>query len=308
MTKAAQTLGDWLGAGGGRCSSSGRMWNQDICVLMGTTRACLDNNVKDSEEREVKIQTGRGWPVSMRRQKLWSTCGKSGPDVGHFVFPLTVLSQAFPQPLPPSRIFYKHWFSGILTSASSHCKLFNHSDFSLFSLQVFQSLQSLLGLWLPTIAHHSQISIFLCRVGVCPAADWTSSPGCFWTLVHCWSQLVPAWTSSQEPTVSLSSQLLIQWGHVDSSNIIIVLGVFTPWKSAYAWDRGSPSLQSWLLKPWPHSTVYRCLTKHIQNWSNLLPPHPILPSPTPPLSLLAQITAPPSTQELLTSSCLISKG
>ena len=67
MTKAAQTLGDWLGAGGGRCSSSGRMWNQDICVLMGTTRACLDNNVKDSEEREVKIQTGRGWPVSRRR-------------------------------------------------------------------------------------------------------------------------------------------------------------------------------------------------------------------------------------------------
>lgn len=27
------------------------MWNQDICVLMGTTRACLDNNVKDNEER-----------------------------------------------------------------------------------------------------------------------------------------------------------------------------------------------------------------------------------------------------------------
>ena len=26
------------------------MWNQDICVLMGTSRACLDNNVKDNEE------------------------------------------------------------------------------------------------------------------------------------------------------------------------------------------------------------------------------------------------------------------
>ena len=36
------------------------MWNQDICVLMGTSRACLDNNVKDKEEREVKRQTGRG--------------------------------------------------------------------------------------------------------------------------------------------------------------------------------------------------------------------------------------------------------
>lgn len=35
------------------------MWNQDICVLMGTTIACLDN-VKDNEEREVKLQTDRG--------------------------------------------------------------------------------------------------------------------------------------------------------------------------------------------------------------------------------------------------------
>lgn len=48
-----------------------------------------------------------------------------------------------------------------------------------------------------------QVSFPMCRLGICPTADWISPSGCSQT-VACWSQLVPAQTSLQEPTVYLS--------------------------------------------------------------------------------------------------------
>lgn len=106
------------------------------------------------------------------------------------------------------RTLYKRWFS-------------QDPSFSLlFSLSMLFTGDSR-HYWdfhYPLIAHHSQISVSTCRLGVCPTADWTSPPACSWTVVH-WSQLVLAWTSSQEAIVYLSSQLLIRWCHVGSSNL-----------------------------------------------------------------------------------------
>ena len=145
----------WLGGGVGRCSSSGRMWNQDICVLMGTTRACLDNNVKDNEEREVKLQTDRGWPVD--GQFLWEG-RSSGAHVENLAPMWDTLSSLW-------LFFLRLLLSLCRLSGSSINTDFLGSQLYLFSLQVIHS-NHYWDFHYPLTAHRSQISIFWCRLNI----------------------------------------------------------------------------------------------------------------------------------------------
>lgn len=107
-------------------------------------------------------------------EQMWRTWLSRG--MGHFLLPLTLLSQASPWSSPPPLGICKHCFS-------------QDPSFSLLFSLVTSSitvtiLELLIPLKSPSPAQMSPCP--RCRLGVCPTAAWISSPGCSQTLV-CWS-------------------------------------------------------------------------------------------------------------------------